>query len=65
VSKLVYRDTLTLEAGNIRVEGGQGDYISLECSGVDKDSRRVAIPREGLEQVARMLVAMKGYLSNA
>jgi hypothetical protein len=33
--------------------------------GVDKDSRRVAIPREGLEQVARMLVAMKGYLSNA
>jgi hypothetical protein len=33
VSKLVYRDTLTLEAGNIRVEGGQGDYISLECSG--------------------------------
>jgi hypothetical protein len=63
VSKLVYRDTLTLEAGSVRIDGGQGDYIVIECAKMDKDSRRVAVPRESLEQVARMLLAMHGYLS--
>lgn len=57
-----YRDNLEMDAGDVRVRGGQGDWIVVQSKGPDGKRGEVAVPRQSLEKLAGMLLAMKQYL---
>jgi hypothetical protein len=60
---MTYRDNLDLDSGDVRVSGGQGDWIVINGKGPDGKRGEVAVPRKSIDKLAAMLLAMKQYLS--